>query len=74
VVVLISEMSHLPIIGDPIHTTGKRSLVAAMNKAMLAVGANCLMVEVHPDLGNALCDGAKGLTGDGFAELLNDLN
>lgn len=74
VVPLISEMSHLPIIVDPSHATGKRSLVTAMSKAALVVGAHGLMIEVHPDPAKALCDGAQSLTGDGFAELMNDLN
>ncbi len=74
VVPLISEMSHLPIIVDPSHATGKRSLVTAMSKAALVVGAHGLMIEVHPDPAKALCDGAQSLTGDGFAELMVDLN
>lgn len=74
VVPLISEMSHLPIIVDPSHATGKRNLVTAMSKAALVVGAHGLMVEVHPDPAKALCDGAQSLTGDGFAELMHDIN
>lgn len=74
VVPLISEMSHLPIIVDPSHATGKRNLVTAMSKAALVVGAHGLMVEVHPDPAKALCDGAQSLTGDGFAELMKDIN
>jgi 3-deoxy-7-phosphoheptulonate synthase len=74
VVPLITEMSHLPIIVDPSHATGKRSLVTAMSKAALVVGAHGLMVEVHPDPTKALCDGAQSLTGDGFAELMADID
>lgn len=74
VVPLISEMSHLPIIVDPSHATGKRSLVTAMSKAALVVGAHGLMIEVHPDPGKALCDGAQSLTGDDFTELMQDIN
>ncbi len=74
VVPLISEMSHLPIIVDPSHATGKRNLVAAMSKAALVVGAHGLMVEVHPDPAKALCDGAQSLTGEGFSELMADIN
>lgn len=73
VVPLISEMSHLPIIVDPSHATGKRNLVAAMSKAALVVGAHGLMVEVHPDPAKALCDGAQSLTGDGFGDLMTDI-
>jgi len=74
VIPLISEMSHLPIIVDPSHATGKRSLVTAMSKAALVVGAHGLMVEVHPDPAKALCDGAQSLSGDGFASLMKDIN
>lgn len=74
VVPLISEMSHLPIIVDPSHATGKRNLVTAMSKAALVVGAHGLMIEVHPDPSKALCDGAQSLTGDDFAALMNDIN
>lgn len=74
VVPLISEMSHLPIIVDPSHATGKRNLVTAMSKAALVVGAHGLMVEVHPDPAKALCDGAQSLTGEGFAGLMDDIN
>jgi len=73
VVPLISEMSHLPIIVDPSHATGKRSLVTVMSKAALVVGAHGLMVEVHPDPGKALCDGAQSLTGDDFGALMADI-
>ncbi len=70
VVPLIREMSHLPIIVDPSHATGKRSLVAPMAKAALVVGAHGIMVEVHPDPDKALCDGAQSLDGDGFSRLM----
>lgn len=73
VVPLIREMSHLPIIVDPSHATGKRSLVAVMGKAALVSGAHGLMVEVHPDPARALCDGAQSLTGESFADLMNDI-
>ncbi len=73
VIPLIGEMSHLPIIVDPSHATGKRNLVAAMSKAALVVGANGLMIEVHPDPDKALCDGAQSLTGDGFSELMAEI-
>jgi 3-deoxy-7-phosphoheptulonate synthase len=74
VVPLIREMSHLPIIVDPSHATGKRSLVPVMSKAALVAGAHGLMVEVHPDPAKALCDGAQSLAGDGFAGLMTELN
>jgi 3-deoxy-7-phosphoheptulonate synthase len=74
VVPLIRELSHLPIIVDPSHATGKRSLVAPMAKAALVVGAHGIMVEVHPDPEKALCDGAQSLDGAGFSKLMEELN
>jgi 3-deoxy-7-phosphoheptulonate synthase len=73
VVPLIRELSHLPIIVDPSHATGKRSLVAPMAKAALVVGAHGIMVEVHPDPEKALCDGAQSLDGAGFTRLMAEL-
>lgn len=73
VVPLIREMSHLPIIVDPSHATGKRNLVGPMSKAAFVVGAHGIMVEVHPDPDKALCDGAQSLTPDGFSQLVVEL-
>ncbi|HAD03674.1 MAG: 3-deoxy-7-phosphoheptulonate synthase [Desulfuromonadales bacterium GWD2_61_12] len=73
VVPLIREMSHLPIIVDPSHATGKRTLVAPMSKAALVAGAHGVMVEVHPDPDRALCDGAQSLDGKAFAKLMDEL-
>jgi len=73
VVPLIRSMCHLPIIVDPSHATGKRSLVAPMAKAALVVGAHGLMIEVHPDPEKALCDGAQSLDGTGFNKLMEEL-
>ncbi|HEY7746633.1 MAG TPA: 3-deoxy-7-phosphoheptulonate synthase [Desulfuromonadales bacterium] len=73
VVPLIREMSHLPIIVDPSHATGKRALVPVMAKAALVAGAHGLMIEVHPEPEKALCDGAQSLNGEGFAMLMNEL-
>ena len=73
VVPLIQEMSHLPIIVDPSHATGRRSLVGPMAKAAIVVGAHGVMVEVHPDPERALCDGAQSLTGDGFGQLVAEI-
>ncbi len=74
VVPLIREMSHLPIVVDPSHATGRRSLVGPMAKAAIVVGAHGIMVEVHPDPDKALCDGAQSLDGDGFGVLVAELN
>ena len=73
VVPLIRELSHLPIVVDPSHATGRRSLVGPMAKAAIVVGAHGIMVEVHPDPDKALCDGAQSLNGEGFGQLVADL-
>ncbi len=74
VVPLICEMSHLPIIVDPSHATGKRALVPVMSKAALVAGAHGLMIEVHPNPAEALCDGAQSLNGADFSSLMMELN
>lgn len=74
VVPLVKELSHLPIVVDPSHATGKRSLVPIMAKASLVVGADGVMVEMHPDPDKALCDGAQSLDGKGFAALMTELD
>jgi 3-deoxy-7-phosphoheptulonate synthase len=73
VVPLIRERSHLPIIVDPSHATGKRALVPVMAKAALVAGAHGVMVEVHPEPEKALCDGAQSLNGEGFAALMGEI-
>ncbi len=70
IVPLVKELSHLPIIVDPSHATGKRALVPVMAKSALVAGAHGLMIEVHPTPETALCDGAQSLTGEGFADLM----
>ena len=74
IVPLIREMSHLPIIVDPSHATGKRMLVPVMTKAALVAGAHGVMMEVHPNPAKALCDGAQSLSGDDFAALMKEIN
>jgi 3-deoxy-7-phosphoheptulonate synthase len=73
VVPLVQQMSHLPIIVDPSHATGRRNLVPIMAKAALVCGANGLMIEVHNDPAQALCDGAQSLDGEEFSCLMDDL-
>ena len=70
VVPLIKELSHLPIMVDPSHATGKRSLVPPMTRAALVVGAHGILVEVHPEPEKALSDGPQSLTFQGFAALM----
>ncbi|MBE6977144.1 MAG: 3-deoxy-7-phosphoheptulonate synthase [Ruminococcaceae bacterium] len=65
----LQEMSHLPVVVDPSHGTGKANLVPAMALAATAAGADGLMIEVHNDPANALCDGAQSLTTKQFADL-----
>jgi 3-deoxy-7-phosphoheptulonate synthase len=59
---LLRELTHLPVIVDPSHGTGKRSLVGRMALAGLAAGADGLMIEVHPDPEVAMCDGSQTIT------------
>ena len=63
---VIKKLSHLPIIVDPSHATGKSSLVQQMALAAVAAGADGLMIEVHNDPKHALSDGAQSLTPDQF--------
>lgn len=72
-VALIKEMTHLPVIVDPSHATGKRSLIASCARAALAIGADGVIVEVHPEPEKALSDGPQSLTFDGFAEMMDRL-
>ena len=74
VVPLIKELSHLPIMVDPSHATGKRSLVPPMAKAALVAGAQGILVEVHPEPEKALSDGPQSLTLPGFAAMMSDIN
>ena len=70
---VIKELSHLPIIVDPSHAAGKRSLVPALAKAALAVGADGIMVEVHGQPEKAKSDGPQSLDFEGFADLMGEL-
>ena len=73
VVPIIKELSHLPIVVDPSHATGKRSLVPPMAKAALVAGAHGIMIEVHPDPEKALSDGPQSLTIPGFEKLMEEI-
>ncbi|MFQ5879735.1 MAG: 3-deoxy-7-phosphoheptulonate synthase [Dehalococcoidia bacterium] len=70
---LAKRLSHLPIIGDPSHGTGKWYLVEPVAMAAVAAGADGLMVEVHPNPDHALSDGAQSLTFDNFHQLMTRL-
>lgn len=70
---VIKKISHLPIVIDPSHATGLRESVAPMSKASVAAGCDGLIIEVHDDPENALCDGAQSLYPEGFKELYDEL-
>jgi 3-deoxy-7-phosphoheptulonate synthase len=72
-IALVKELSHLPVIADPSHGTGLRSLVPPMSKAAAAAGADGLMIEVHPCPERALSDGPQSLDLPGFGELMKEL-
>jgi 3-deoxy-7-phosphoheptulonate synthase len=69
----IKELSHLPIIADPSHGTGKASLVSAVTLAAFAAGADGAIIEVHPNPAKALKDGAQSLAPHAFDALMNNL-
>jgi len=72
-VALVRRLSHLPVVVDPSHATGRRDLVPPMSLAAVAAGAHGLILEVHPRPDQALSDGAQSLDFDGFAGLMAEL-
>jgi 3-deoxy-7-phosphoheptulonate synthase len=72
-IALVKELSHLPVLADPSHGTGRRSLVPAMSKAALSAGADGLIIEVHPCPERALSDGPQSLDLPSFAGLMREL-
>ncbi len=71
-IALVKRLSHLPVIADPSHGTGKWYLVKPVSMASLAVGADGLMIEVHPSPDHALSDGAQSLTPSKFGDLMRE--
>ncbi len=69
----LKDMSHLPVIVDPSHATGKWALVAPMAKAAIAAGADGLLIEVHSNPECALCDGEESIKPNRFKDLMDDL-
>src|SRR6266550_940430 len=69
----LNELTHLPVILDPSHATGKRSLVPALSRAGVAIGADGLIVEVHPAPEKAISDGAQSLDIAQFQKMMKDL-
>lgn len=72
-VVVVQELSHLPVIVDPSHGTGKWQYVAPLARAALAVGADGLIVEVHPEPDKAVSDGPQSLKPEKFAQMMQEL-
>ena len=70
----LKRLSHLPVIVDPSHATGRWRLVSPMAKAAIAVGADGLLIEVHPDPKSSLSDGAQTLRLDTFTQLMKELS
>ncbi|MGH8014975.1 MAG: 3-deoxy-7-phosphoheptulonate synthase, partial [Candidatus Zixiibacteriota bacterium] len=70
----VKRMSHLPIISDPSHGTGRRDKVLPLSRASIAVGADGLLIEVHHDPANALSDGAQSITPDTFEQLVKEVS
>jgi 3-deoxy-7-phosphoheptulonate synthase len=70
---VLKRLCHLPVIVDPSHGTGHRWMVPAMARAAIAVGADGLIVEVHCNPGEALCDGQQSLSPDEFTLMMDDL-
>ncbi|MEW6448112.1 MAG: 3-deoxy-7-phosphoheptulonate synthase [Bacillota bacterium] len=70
---VVKHLSHLPVVVDPSHGIGRWKFVAPMCRAAIAAGADGLLVEVHPNPAEALCDGAQSLTPENFAAMMEDL-
>ncbi|MEW6681979.1 MAG: 3-deoxy-7-phosphoheptulonate synthase [Nitrospirota bacterium] len=70
---LIQKLSHLPVVVDPSHATGRWDLVAPMARAAIAAGADGLLIEVHGNPEEALCDGEESLTPPKFAAMMDEL-
>jgi 3-deoxy-7-phosphoheptulonate synthase len=69
----VKKLSHLPIIVDPSHAAGVRDYVAPLALASVAVGADGMMIEVHPHPEKALCDGPESLSPDEFDRLMKSI-
>lgn len=67
---ILKELTHLPVIADPSHATGRSDLIIPMSMAAAAAGADGLMIEVHANPSEALCDGSQALVPEEFADLM----
>jgi 3-deoxy-7-phosphoheptulonate synthase len=72
-VAALNELTHLPVVLDPSHATGKRSLVGPLSRAAVAIGSDGLLVEVHPAPEKAISDGAQSLDLNQFRKMMLDL-
>ena len=70
---VLHNLTHLPVIADPSHASGKSSLIKPLAKSAVAAGADGLMIEVHPEPSKALCHGAQSLTPDAFDDVMTDV-
>ncbi len=70
---VIHKLSHLPIVGDPSHGTGRRDMVPAMAKAAVAAGADAVLIEIHPNADKSASDAAQTLFLDQFEQLTREL-
>ena len=73
-VLAVKELSHLPVIVDPSHASGKYTMIEKLSLASLAVGADGVMVEIHPNPEFALSDGAQSLKLDKFSHMIKEIN
>ena len=73
-VLAVKQLSHLPVVVDPSHACGKAWMVERMAMAAVAAGADGLIIEVHNDPKNALCDGAQSITPAAFRDLMGKLS
>ncbi len=69
---LLHQLTHLPVIVDPSHATGRRELVPIMSRASIAAEAEGLIIEVHPDPNNALCDGKQSITPEQLQQIVQE--
>lgn len=70
---VLKKLTHLPVVGDPSHGTGRRDMVPAMARATVAAGADGMLIEVHPDPDHAVSDGAQTITPQQFYDMMNQV-
>jgi 3-deoxy-7-phosphoheptulonate synthase len=70
---VLKKLSHLPVVADPSHGTGRRDMVPAMAKAAVAAGADAILVEIHPNADKSASDAAQTLYLDQFEKLVGEL-